>query len=53
MTEYAYNTGLTLAGGGARGAYTAGVLRYLYTVLPDKLGHIPWAKVVGGTSVGA
>ncbi|MGC6508304.1 MAG: patatin-like phospholipase family protein [Myxococcota bacterium] len=53
MTEYANNTGLTLAGGGARGAYTAGVLRYLYTVLPDKLGRIPWAKVVGGTSVGA
>lgn len=47
------NVGLTLAGGGARGAYTAGVLRYLYTQLPRTLGYLPWPSVVGGTSVGA
>ena len=53
MSSNTNNTGLTLAGGGARGAYTAGVLRFIYTVLPKKLGFIPWSKVVGGTSVGA
>lgn len=45
--------GMALAGGGARGAYTAGTLRYLYTELPKKLGYQPWPKVVSGTSVGA
>ena len=29
-----YKIGITLAGGGARGAYAAGVLRYLYSELP-------------------
>lgn len=53
MSSPTHNTGLTLAGGGARGAYTAGVLRFVYTILPQKLGFIPWAKIVGGTSVGA
>ena len=42
-----------VAGGGARGAYTAGTLRYLYTELPKKLGYQPWPKVVSGTSAGA
>lgn len=45
--------GMALAGGGARGAYSAGLLRYLYTELPKKLGFHPWPKVVSGTSVGA
>lgn len=45
--------GMALAGGGARGAYSAGTLRYLYTELPKKLGFQPWPKVVSGTSVGA
>ena len=45
--------GMALAGGGARGAYAAGTLRYLYTELPKKLGYQPWPKVVSGTSAGA
>ena len=46
--------GMALAGGGARGAYTAGTLRYLYTELPKKLGYQPMKyKVVSGTSAGA
>ena len=48
-----YKIGITLAGGGARGAYAAGVLRYLYSELPKKLGYIPWPYIVSGTSVGA
>jgi len=42
-----------LAGGGARGAYEAGVLRYVFERLPKQLGHMPRIDVVGGTSVGA
>jgi NTE family protein len=54
MDEYMkYIFGLALAGGGARGAYAAGVLRYLYTELPKTLGETPWPKLVSGTSVGA
>jgi len=45
--------GLALAGGGARGAYSAGVMRYIFCVLPKKLGFYPWPKLVSGTSVGA
>lgn len=45
--------GLVLAGGAARGAYEAGVLRYLFTELPRRLGTTPWPDVVAGTSVGA
>ena len=45
--------GLVLGGGAARGAYQAGVLRYIYTVLPKSLGQLPWPDVVSGTSVGA
>ena len=48
-----YKIGITLAGGGARGSYAAGVLRYLYSELPKKLGYIPWPYIVSGTSVGA
>ena len=45
--------GLVLAGGAARGAYAAGVLRFLYAELPARLGWSPWPQVVSGTSVGA
>ena len=45
--------GLVLAGGGARGAYEAGVLRYLCEELPRTTGVSPWFDVVCGTSVGA
>lgn len=45
--------GMVLAGGAARGAYEAGVLRYVLTELPKHLGHVPWPDIVSGTSVGA
>jgi len=45
--------GLVLAGGGARGAYEAGVLRYICEVFPRETGVRPWFDVVSGTSVGA
>ena len=42
-----------LSGGGARGAYSAGVQRYLFTELPKKLGYIPFPQLVSGASVGS
>ncbi|MEL6343876.1 MAG: patatin-like phospholipase family protein [Myxococcota bacterium] len=48
-----YTLGLVLAGGAARGAYEAGVMRFLYQTLPKRLGRVPWPDVVSGTSVGA
>lgn len=45
--------GLVLAGGAARGAYEAGVLRFVFGDLADRLGEMPWPNVVSGTSVGA
>ncbi|MBX5481622.1 MAG: patatin-like phospholipase family protein [Myxococcaceae bacterium] len=45
--------GLVLSGGGARGAYEAGVIRYLREELPSALGgHVP-LDILCGTSVGA
>ena len=44
---------LVLSGGGARGAYEAGVLRFLFEALPHRLGHPPRIDIVSGTSVGA
>jgi NTE family protein len=46
-------TGLVLSGGGARGAYEVGVLRYLREELPRRLGYMPSIEVICGTSVGA
>lgn len=46
-------TGLVLAGGAARGAYTAGVMRFLYQDLAERMGRAPWPDIVSGTSVGA
>lgn len=45
--------GLVLAGGASRGAYEAGVLRFVYTDLAKRLGYAPWPDIVSGTSVGA
>ncbi len=45
--------GLVLAGGGARGAYEAGVLYYLYCDGPAELRERARFKVLAGTSVGA
>ena len=42
-----------MSGGGARGAYEAGVLAYLLQDLPGRLGHPVHFDIVTGTSVGA
>jgi len=44
---------LVLSGGGARGAYEAGVIRYLRERLPRVVGHPVHFDIVTGTSVGA
>ncbi len=44
---------LVLSGGGARGAYEAGVLSYLFQDLPARLGRPVRFNIVTGTSVGA
>ncbi|HSA59038.1 MAG TPA: patatin-like phospholipase family protein [bacterium] len=44
--------GLVLSGGGARGAYEAGVLHYIRTMLPPKIRYRPF-DVHCGSSVGA
>jgi NTE family protein len=44
---------IVLSGGGARGAYEAGVLRFVLDELPKRLGHPVRFDVVSGTSVGA
>lgn len=46
------HTGLVLAGGGARGAYEAGVLAYLREELEPRLGPLG-IDIISGTSVGA
>ena len=45
--------GLVMSGGGARGAYEAGVLSYLFEDLPKHLGRPVHFDIVTGTSVGA
>ncbi len=45
--------GLVLSGGGARGAYEAGVLRYLMDTLPKRLGRPVEPQIVCGSSIGA
>jgi NTE family protein len=44
---------LVFSGGGARGAYEAGVVRYLLEELPGRLGHPVHFDIICGTSVGA
>jgi NTE family protein len=46
-------TALVLSGGGARGAYEAGVVRYLRERLPAVLGRQPRIDILTGTSIGA
>jgi NTE family protein len=46
-------TALVLSGGGARGAYEAGVVRYLREELPIHLGEQPRIDIISGTSIGA
>jgi NTE family protein len=44
---------LVLSGGGARGAYEAGVVRYLRGELAEALGYQPRIDLLCGTSIGA
>ena len=44
---------ICLSGGGARGAYEAGVLRFILDDLPKRTGVVPDFEIVCGTSVGA
>ncbi|MBL91568.1 MAG: patatin [Myxococcales bacterium] len=46
-------TGLVLSGGGARGAYEAGVIQYLRTQLPPEIQKKIHFDIISGTSVGA
>ncbi|MFO0751349.1 MAG: patatin-like phospholipase family protein [Myxococcota bacterium] len=45
--------GFVLSGGAARGAYEAGVLRFVLRDLAARLGRPTWPRLVSGTSVGA
>jgi len=44
---------VVLSGGGARGAYEAGVLRFILDTLPSRAGIKPDFEILCGTSVGA
>jgi len=44
---------LVLSGGGARGAYEAGVVRYILDAIPDAVGGPIEFDIISGTSVGA
>lgn len=44
---------IVLSGGGARGAYEAGALRFILDELPRRTGVQPDFEIVSGTSVGA
>lgn len=46
-------TGLVLSGGGARGAYEAGIIRYIRDELPPKVRAHARFEIICGTSVGA
>jgi NTE family protein len=46
-------TGLVLSGGGARGAYEAGVLYYLFVSGPKDLREKVKFDILSGTSIGA
>jgi len=50
---YSPRIALVLSGGGARGAYEAGVLSYLFEAMPRRLSRPLHFDVVTGTSVGA
>lgn len=46
-------TAIVLSGGGARGAYEAGVLSFIFQDVARRLGRAPHFDIVTGTSVGA
>lgn len=53
MTEADSPIALVLSGGGARGAYEIGVLRYILGQLAPRLGESARPRIFSGTSVGA
>jgi len=53
MTEADSPLALVLSGGGARGAYEIGVLRYILGKLTPRLGDSSRPRIFSGTSVGA
>lgn len=53
MMTPAPKVGWVLSGGAARGAYEAGVLRFILVDLARRLGRPTWPDVVSGSSVGA
>jgi NTE family protein len=53
MSKASPRIAIVLSGGGARGAYEAGVLYYLTEELPRLLGRPVRFQIVSGTSVGA
>jgi NTE family protein len=44
---------IVLSGGGSRGAYEAGIIRFIREKLPAQLGRQPRIDIITGTSVGA
>jgi len=48
-----FRTGIVLSGGGSRGAYEVGIIKYLREALGPRLGFAVPIDVVTGTSVGA
>ena len=53
MAREAGTRAVVLSGGGARGAYGAGVLRFVFEDLQRSLGRIAPPEIALGTSVGA
>jgi NTE family protein len=53
MIHRRHRSSIVLSGGGARGAYEAGVINYIRTMLPPKLAQGIKFKIHTGTSVGA
>ncbi len=51
--KHAALTGLVLSGGGARGAYEAGVVKYIRNELPPRTRTHARFEIICGTSVGA
>ncbi len=53
MSDASRRTAVVLSGGGARGAYEAGVLSYVYSEVSRRLGRQVHFDIITGTSVGA
>jgi NTE family protein len=48
-----YKLAVVVAGGAARGAYEAGVIRFIFRSLAPRIGLSLWPRIVCGSSVGA